>query len=303
MEMMSASGGWLSPAQVAARFAVSTDTIRRWGRTGRLREHRTPSGQRRYRAEDVEALAAGAPTSTGPLARAAVQPMARPRPPDHSTADVADVGPEPVELPMGPPSWKQRVLEAEAEVEVLKARHELEELVQARQRLQDVRAEKATAAAAAEQEERRLKNLKDQGRLHAILAGVPPVWRAKVGRELELYVTSKHFPPGLSDAEAIALVKKKVEKVLRPYRKKLADAEEEQEDRLRVESLIKHGKSRAVTNTLLWDQLIRDDALGAVDQVLKAEVEADWTEADVSEMVDEILEGWEEEKMWEEEDY
>jgi len=298
MKMTSPAGGWLSPAQVAARFAVSTDTIRRWGRTGRLREHRTPSGHRRYRVEDVEALAGEPPKkfpSTEPHAPAAVHPTARERQSAPSTAELWDVGPPPTDEPMGPPSWEQRVMEAVADVEVFKAHHELEEIAQARQRRQDEEAEKATVAAVAEQETRRLKNLKDQGRLHASLACVPQVWRAEVGKALERYVTSEHIPPGLPNAEAIALVKNKVDKVLRPYRKELADAKEAQEDRLRVERLIKHGESRIVTSTLLWDQPTRDDIRRAVDEALKDEVEADWTDADVSELVDQVLEEWEEE--------
>ena len=280
------AGSWLSPAQVAARFGVSTDTIRRWGRIGRLREYRTPAGHRRFRAEDVEALAAGVTSETPATESAALDPHASPRKP-------------PSALPRGEQQevepWEQHVLEAESEVDVLKAHHELEELAQARQRRKDARAEQATAAAAAKQEVRRLKNLKDHGRFHASLAGVPPVWLAKVSQALERYVTSEHLPPGLHDAEAQALVKDKVDDVLHPYREELADAKQAREDRLRVERLLRHGKSR-----LLLDHPPRKKIRRAVEETLENEVEADWTEADVSELVDEVVAEWDEEEDYEE---
>ena len=39
--------------QVARTFEVSPDTVRRWADKGILRSHRLPSGERRFRLEDV----------------------------------------------------------------------------------------------------------------------------------------------------------------------------------------------------------------------------------------------------------
>ena len=39
--------------QVARTFEVSPDTVRRWADKGILRSHRLPSGERRFRREDV----------------------------------------------------------------------------------------------------------------------------------------------------------------------------------------------------------------------------------------------------------
>ena len=39
--------------QVARTFEVSPDTVRRWADKGILRSHRLPSGERRFRQEDV----------------------------------------------------------------------------------------------------------------------------------------------------------------------------------------------------------------------------------------------------------
>lgn len=47
---------YLPIGAVAAMFSVSLDTLRRWDKQGRLTALRTPTGQRRYRREDVESL-------------------------------------------------------------------------------------------------------------------------------------------------------------------------------------------------------------------------------------------------------
>lgn len=48
--------GLIPIGEAARRLGVSIDTLRRWGRDGRIAEQRTLGGQRRYRPEDVEAL-------------------------------------------------------------------------------------------------------------------------------------------------------------------------------------------------------------------------------------------------------
>lgn len=44
----------LTPRQVAARFAVTPETVARWADDGKLPSFRTPGGQRRYRRSDVD---------------------------------------------------------------------------------------------------------------------------------------------------------------------------------------------------------------------------------------------------------
>lgn len=46
----------LTPAEVAALFRVSTDTVRRWAETGNISHFLTPSGRLRFRRSDVEAF-------------------------------------------------------------------------------------------------------------------------------------------------------------------------------------------------------------------------------------------------------
>lgn len=48
----------LTISQVAGRLGVSLGTVRRWADHGHLRSYRTPGGQRRFSAEDVEQFVA-----------------------------------------------------------------------------------------------------------------------------------------------------------------------------------------------------------------------------------------------------
>jgi len=48
----------LTISQVAGRLGVSLGTVRRWADHGHLRSYRTPGGQRRFSAEDLEQFVA-----------------------------------------------------------------------------------------------------------------------------------------------------------------------------------------------------------------------------------------------------
>lgn len=52
----------LTSGEVAARFRVGRSTVRRWADTGRIPSFKTPTGQRRYRAADIEAVIAESET-------------------------------------------------------------------------------------------------------------------------------------------------------------------------------------------------------------------------------------------------
>jgi len=47
---------YLTPAQAARIFGVSTTTLLRWFRSGRIKAITLPSGQHRYRREDIADL-------------------------------------------------------------------------------------------------------------------------------------------------------------------------------------------------------------------------------------------------------
>jgi len=50
--------GWLTIREAADLLNVHPETLRRWDRGGRLKPSRTPTGHRRYRRADLEALLA-----------------------------------------------------------------------------------------------------------------------------------------------------------------------------------------------------------------------------------------------------
>lgn len=45
--------------EAASLLGISTDTMRRWEKAGRITADRTPTGHRRFRRADVEALLTG----------------------------------------------------------------------------------------------------------------------------------------------------------------------------------------------------------------------------------------------------
>jgi len=51
------SEDYLTPAETARIFGVTTTTLLRWVRAGRLQAITLPSGQHRYRREDIAKLA------------------------------------------------------------------------------------------------------------------------------------------------------------------------------------------------------------------------------------------------------
>lgn len=61
-------GRWLTAAQVAERHEVSSETILRWAKAGKIPSQLTPSGRRRFRLEDVDARFADEAAEPGPEA-------------------------------------------------------------------------------------------------------------------------------------------------------------------------------------------------------------------------------------------
>ena len=49
---------WLLPRDVADVFGVSTDTVTRWANAGRIPVYVMPSGHRRYKRADIDAILA-----------------------------------------------------------------------------------------------------------------------------------------------------------------------------------------------------------------------------------------------------
>lgn len=55
----------LTAPQVAALLSVSGESVRRWAEAGRLPSITLPSGQRRFRMSDIDAILAGAQPEDG----------------------------------------------------------------------------------------------------------------------------------------------------------------------------------------------------------------------------------------------
>lgn len=67
----STRSGHLTTAEAAARLGVSVATLKRWAQSGLLPSERTEGGHRRFRREDVEALAAPPARADDPTRRGA----------------------------------------------------------------------------------------------------------------------------------------------------------------------------------------------------------------------------------------
>ncbi len=66
-----AKSGHLTTAEAAALLGVSVATLKRWAQSGLLPSERTEGGHRRYRLEDVRALAEPAARAEDPVRRGA----------------------------------------------------------------------------------------------------------------------------------------------------------------------------------------------------------------------------------------
>ena len=289
-ERRGTAGRWFSSSQAARYLGVSVDTIRDLDESGELQAERTKGGHRRFSREKLDAYLGK--TKRGRNVRpeaGARRPPPRssraqriPEPPDHDAQDL-----EPMDA------------EVEAAVEVpppVPVPHPdpLERLV--RDMTEQLKRDRAEAP------QRRLVALKQYG-LNQVPWGVPDSWRAKVATALEGYVTLEHFPSWVSDQQAYAFVRGKVDELLQPYRDEVAREQQEAargqqqaQDQRRVQALIDYGKHYASGETPFdWEADDRDRALRDVEQLLKDEVEPDWTEQRVKDAVDDELAEWEEE--------
>ena len=264
----------LSSGQVAKRLGVSVDVVRAMEARGELKGRRTPGGHRRYDPADVERARTRLRSSSikphpGP-------PVPSQRPLRHSAPTVTSAAPGGFGVEDNLPSVEE--LEAEAEREAAKER---------------AAAEAKARTAAAEAERQRLEGLKQYGRDMARWALLPTDWQARVVEDLEEFVMPKRVPPSLPPWQSQQIVKSRVDGIINQYRdaedlrRKLEDGQR------RVSTLIAHGNNRAQVATMSgWDTAEAARARREVDKTLRHEVEADWSEADVDDRVDDVLAEW-----------
>ena len=169
----------------------------------------------------------------------------------------------------------------------------------------------------AEEEAHRLRELKEYG-MRCIPYRLPADRQAKVIAALEEQVTPARVPSWLSHFDQRIAVQGIVNEVRRSYeetiaRQKEAMRKEEEAKRMeaeaqrqaeledlrrkrRVDELVHQGIAEEEQETKDWDFPSRYPARREIEKVLKAEVEADWTEEDVEDRVDETLEEWKEDE-------
>jgi len=288
---------WFSSSQAARYLGVSVDTIRDLDESGELEAERTKGGHRRFSREKLDAYLGK--TKRGRNVR--LEAGARRPPPRASRAQRIPAPPED-----DPEDLELMDAEVEAAVDVpppvpVPPPNPLERLV--RDMTEQLKRDRAEAP------RRRLVALKQYG-LNQVPWGVPDSWRAKVATALEGYVTLENFPSWVSDQQAYAFARGKVEELLQPYRDEVAREQQEAargqqqaQDQRCVQALIDYGKRYASGETL--SDLESDDrarALRDVERMLKDSIKRDWTEQRVKDAVDDELAEWEEEPDDDDED-
>ena len=283
---------WLTTSEAARYLGVSVDKMRELDESGELRAGRTKGGHRRFSRKALDSyLARNGRCSKrkDERPRPRSRPVARPEPdPEPFDEDPEDFEPgdeefEPfVEAPPPPPPPINPLEKFAREMEERRKREEAEAPL------------------------RRLATLKQYG-LNQIGWGVADTWHARVAAALESYVTLKTFPAWVSDVDAYRIVRGKVEEVLQPYheeanRKKAEQARQEEEaarkrreqeeearEERRIQALIDDGMRHARSQLSDWEFEDRGRALRDVERMLKDSVDADWTEQDVKDAVDDEL--------------
>ena len=264
--------GLLSIGAAARRLGLSVDTVRALDQTGELKAARTPGGHRRFVPVDLDAY----------LARS-----------ERHEPRVADVPHEP--QPRAVPDASQTV-----EPRVSQARIS--------------EPPKPSRVRSTAQTKRMVDRIVETSRLDALRAhgrsrlpfDATAGARSTVIETLEAYVNASRFLASTSTWVAHQAIEAKIDAVLEPFNADAARAasikrEEDAENSARIrderqlDSLIERGRSHAFTETLLWDRDEAEDARVAVLDALEEEVEFDWTNRDVEELVDEVLEEFDEE--------
>jgi len=201
--------------------------------------------------------------------------------------------------------WERRVKEEQADLEVTRIRRERAELIRAERAEREAReraandAERTATAREAERErlaafkatqEKRLNQLREYGKAYAVWA--PAEYQAKVVRDLLSSVNLEEYPADLSDYLARVQVNVRVEKVLKPWRDEEARSRAKIESQRKLDSLILVGRWHAQVETRNWDRRAADRANREIERTLRDEVDADWTDDDVRDLVDDVLDEW-----------
>ena len=122
---------------------------------------------------------------------------------------------------------------------------------------------------------------------------MPTDWQARVVEDLEEFVIPKRVPPSLPPWQAQQIVKSRVDGIIKQYRDGEDLRRKQEDDQRRVRTLVARGNNRAQWATMSgWDTVEAERARRDVDRILRREVGADWSEADVDDRVDDVLAEW-----------
>jgi excisionase family DNA binding protein len=275
---------WLTPAEAGPILGVGPDRVAQLVRQGVLPAMRTPGGHVRIRRDKVEELA-------NPPAE---PPSVDAEEPEHEEASEATAeAPEPVRPKWeSVPPWKQRVREAEADLKVREFDDQREQLLEAwtERQAQRERADADRTAAAAEAD--RLRQLKALA-LSRMPYGVPDEVRAEVARQLERRVTSERYPAGLAQEHVETLLRTEVERLLRPWRDREAQQEQErkeaQEWKNIVDWAVLHLNRRTPRE---WDWDTRQAFERDVRRALEEEYEPGMDQDQADDIAFDVLDGW-----------
>jgi hypothetical protein len=190
------------------------------------------------------------------------------------------------------PRWQERVEEKKADVEVARLDREHRailretaaenaERIKRRERLEREAETERARHTREVLESQRLAALVSQGMTFA--AAAPIEFQASAKRDLIAYVTSERFPAALTADETGALLRRRVERIIKPWR---------HEEHL--SELLKDARTYALVRTLGpdWDFEPAQEARREIERVLGEEVEPSWSREDVRGRVDELLDEW-----------
>ncbi len=305
-------GKQLTIGQTAKRLGLEVDTVRKLERAGKLRAIRTRGGHRRFTEEEIDRFRRGRRKVT----RAKSRPVRHTESRQQPCGSVQSRNPRtgeflPVGVEMAFDDFDEDLpldeFDDEMERETLahpQAAHSASRRVDlapasGRPPLFESRSVAPMHPPAREMsfaDPSRLQTIKGYGRT-AIPWNTPPEWQGRVIADLERYVTATQFPADLSFVQAAEIVRARVAEVLRPHHEAQEKAAREKKNREEADRhralLIAHGNNYAWRETIGWDWSCTSDARDEVKRVLEREVEHDWTEREVENAVDEVLEEWE----------
>jgi excisionase family DNA binding protein len=284
---------YLTIGEAAQRLNLQVDTVRRLERDGTLTAERTDGKHRRFRIEVIERYARtreAAPTRT--RRKVALRKATAPR-----------LDPAPSR-----PRRERIVADSFPEVDEWESFDDSESLPDDDEpviALPPAQPPSVNLNRSRDEETKRLQAIKNLG-LQALPFALAPTWRGRVVVDLERFVTRTQFPAYLFLIDSENLVRARVEEVLEPYHADLARQTQARAAKTvaesRLNALKAHGRRYVVSETSEWEWSDASEARQDVDAALEAEVEADWSERDVEDLADDILDEFEEDEEDEEEE-